>query len=451
MTLANTTLKAGFYKVDITPRVGVEMEGFGPFLNRRGLAVRDRLWARALALELGAQRLCIISCDLIYFPAEIIAAVQAGIGKAAGIAPEALMLHGIHTHSGPAVGRCNGWGVVDEPYLRILPHRVIRAAVEAFGRLRPVTLSHAVVPCEGIGLNREYDGDALPLEEVLRDDWRPSKPELTDTTCEVLKFEAEGKVIGFASYFGCHPVVCCQETHYIHGDYAGVATNMIEREHPGAVGLFLQGAQGDVNSCVVHKPEKESLLALDVIAARYANAVRAGLQQSKALSIDSIGYAQRDFNFSRVTPEVSSLRAKLEEQYALFAAAGAMDDDFKIGMATVAAMGYESLLGRLERGESLVEEIAVQALRVGDITFLAAPFEIFQAIKNDVKKRSRSKIPLVVGITNGSFGYATDRTVTARGGYAAQQVPLMFGIVPFAKIHDELVEAFLEVEKAAGK
>jgi uncharacterized protein YraI len=64
--------------------------------------------------------------------------------------------------------------------------------------------------------------------------------------------DADGRTIGFLSCFGCHPVVCCAQTRHIHGDYCGVATNLLEREHPGSVGLFLQGAQGDVNTCVCH-------------------------------------------------------------------------------------------------------------------------------------------------------------------------------------------------------
>jgi len=47
---------------------------------------------------------------------------------------------------------------------------------------------HATFPSERIGLNREYDKDAPPLEDVLRDGWRPAKPELTDAKCHVLKF-----------------------------------------------------------------------------------------------------------------------------------------------------------------------------------------------------------------------------------------------------------------------
>ena len=40
-------MKAGFAKFDITPRVGVSMAGFGPFLNRNSTGIRDRLEARA--------------------------------------------------------------------------------------------------------------------------------------------------------------------------------------------------------------------------------------------------------------------------------------------------------------------------------------------------------------------------------------------------------------------
>ena len=51
-------LEIGFGKVDITPRVGVEMQGFGPYIHRRGLAVRDRLFARAIAGEARGQDHC---------------------------------------------------------------------------------------------------------------------------------------------------------------------------------------------------------------------------------------------------------------------------------------------------------------------------------------------------------------------------------------------------------
>ena len=54
---------------------------------------------------------------------------------------------------------------------------------------------------------------------------------------------------------------------------------------------------------------------------------------------------------------------------------------------------------------------------------------------------------LVVSFANDSVGYATDRTCAARGGYAADMVPLILGELPFAKVHDELVEALLQLDR----
>ncbi|MGE5530671.1 MAG: hypothetical protein ACM3VW_00970, partial [Bacteroidota bacterium] len=327
-----------------------------------------------------------------------------------------------------------------------LPQKLAQAGLAALGNLREATLHHAEVPCEGVGLNREYDKDAPPLEEVLNEDWRPAHPELTDTTCHVLVARAEGRVIGFASYFGCHPVVCCAQTRYIHGDYAGVATNLLEREHPGSVGLFLQGAQGDVNSCVVHKPEQESLLALDVIAARYARSVRQGMAQAQPVDAEEVRHVLRPVTFSRRQFSYDDLAALLAEQEAILHAPGASDESQEVRMAMVYAQAYRKLLRQMKAGETLEPATEVQGLRLGPVSLLGGPFEIFQAIKNDVKAQAKSPIALVMGITNDQLGYAPDHTKAAQGGYAAQTVPLMLGSLPFAQIHDELVRELLALD-----
>ena len=42
-------MRFGFGKSDITPRVGVELCGFGAYCCRHSVGTRDRLWARAMA------------------------------------------------------------------------------------------------------------------------------------------------------------------------------------------------------------------------------------------------------------------------------------------------------------------------------------------------------------------------------------------------------------------
>ena len=441
-------MQIGFAKEDITPRVGVELCGFGPYLNRHSIGVRDRLWARGMAVRVGECTLILVSCDLIGVTAEITRQARRFIQAELALPDAAIMVHCTHTHSGPSTGQIIGWGDADQPYVEMLPRRIAIAALGAVANLAEATLRHAEVPCEGIGLNREYDRDAPPLAEVLQPDWRPAKPELTDTTCHVLAAESAGALIGFVSYFGCHPVVCCQQTRYTHGDFVGVATNLLERENPGAVGLFLQGAQGDVNSCVVHKPEQESLLALDIIAARYANNVRNGLRQAIPLPVEQLKAVSTHVAFSRLPLTAEEIRARLAEQEALLTAAGAGDTDRELRMAAVYATAYRRVLQKLAMGESIEEPTELQAFHIGPLTLLGTPFEIFQAIKNEIIARASSPIPLLLGLTNDGLGYAPDRTAAARGGYAAQMVPLMLDTLPFSNIHEELVAQVLKLEKA---
>ncbi|HOS42499.1 MAG TPA: neutral/alkaline non-lysosomal ceramidase N-terminal domain-containing protein, partial [Armatimonadota bacterium] len=222
-------MQIGFGKVDITPRVGVELCGFGPFINRHSIGIRDRLWARAMAVRHGGTTLALVSCDLIAVSEGITRRTRELVRAARGLPDDAVMVHCTHTHSGPCPSPLIGWGDADLPYLEVLPTRLARACCAAMDHLTTAELRHATAPCEGIGLNREYDRDAPPLDKVLRDDWRPAKPELTDTACHVITAHAGDRLLGFLSYFGCHPVTCCQQTRYLHGDYCGVATNLLER------------------------------------------------------------------------------------------------------------------------------------------------------------------------------------------------------------------------------
>ncbi len=440
-------MKIGFAKVDITPRVGIELAGFGPFIHRYSTLVRDRLWARAMVIEQDGKTLGLISCDLCSVQKSITRKVRELVQAESGVPAGAIMLHCTHTHSGPNAGGFTGWGAADEPYLELLPARIARACIQAWKNRREAKLSHATAKCEQIGTNREYDVWGPPTEEALREDWHPAKPELTDTICHVLKAESGGNTTGFVSYFGCHPVVCCNNNRQIHGDYCGVATNMLEREMPGSVGLFLQGAEGDVNSCVVCKPEQESLLALDIIAARYANAVRAGLQATRPMPVDVLSARTLETVFSRKEFSLEKLRAMLAGEKAVLDTPEASDSDQKIRMAVVNILALRKIIDAIEKGLPVAVPTELQMLQIGPIGLFGTPFEVFQTIKNEFCSKSRTKIPLVMSLTNDTLGYAPDRPAAAKGGYAADIVPMILGTLPFARIHDELVDNLLNLER----
>ena len=58
-------MRAGFGKAELTPPLGVELAGYGYYLQRRAAAVADPLYARALLLEQGEQRALLVSCEVL--------------------------------------------------------------------------------------------------------------------------------------------------------------------------------------------------------------------------------------------------------------------------------------------------------------------------------------------------------------------------------------------------
>ncbi len=442
-------MEIGFAKTDITPRVGVELCGFGPFLARHSTGVHDRLWARAMAVRAGGRRAVVIACDLIGIRLDTTRKVRELLARDFGMAPDEVMICCSHTHSGPATGAYIGWGESDPPYLETLPFRIAHAAGEALRRLQPANLLHAESPCEGIGINREYEQFWAPYDEAMKAEWRPTKPELTDTSCHVLTARSDdGQLLGFVASFGCHPVVCCSQCRVIHGDYPGVALNAIEQDHPGAVGLFLQGAQGDINTAIGGRSEPESLIALDEIADRFAQAVRAGITAGQAIEVDHVATCRRATAFSRKDWDEAELKRRLAECETKIAAPGESgmpnDSDHERRMQIVYALALRGLIDRDSAARKPASE--VHGLRMGPIAILGSPFETFRAIRNDVCAGAVAPIPLVVSFVNDSTGYAVDSACAARGGYAADMVPLICGELPFADIHAELVRELIALD-----
>lgn len=431
----------GLARVDITPRLGVELYGFGPFLHRQAKAVRTPLYARALAASDGDNTCVVVSCDLVGLSHELVQEARERITAASGVPGENICYHCTHTHSGPATKSGIGQGEPDLAYLEVLPVKLAEAALQALDDLAPAELRHAVVPCVGIGYNREYD-TRPSLAEALSDDWRPAMPEITDTEAHVLRLEGEHGLRGFASYFSCHPVIGSASNLYIHGDFPAVATGLLEREHPGSMGLFLQGCEGNTNSCVVHHGEQESLLALDVIASRYARQIRVGLEQAQPLQTTGVKAVSRRFPLTRAPLPLERLQEELAAYEVVTKASGASDEAGETRAAAVRAVALRRELARQARGEAFDETAEVQALRFGGITLVGAPFEIMRRYRVRVQAEFETPV-LVMSLTNGASCYAPEReSFDLPGNYAAQIVPYLVGCPPFApSVEDELVAA----------
>ncbi|MDD3695647.1 MAG: neutral/alkaline non-lysosomal ceramidase N-terminal domain-containing protein [Lentisphaeria bacterium] len=445
----------GCCKVDITPRVGVELAGFGPFINRHSIGVRLPLSARAYAFSEKGRKALLINCELIGLSEEFIKGVAEAICQSIpDLSPGQILICCTHTHSGPATISMHGWGEMDPVYQEILPDKLLQAGLQAWEKLEEVSLHIGKAPCEHIALNRERDKDAPPLSEVLQADWRPAKPELTDTEVQVLKFlRQDGSIKALLANYGCHPVVCCQKTRYIHGDFPALAVAMLEQEFPGSCCAFLQGAQGDINSCVVHKEEDESLMALSLIATRFANSLRQALVNCVELEDHSVRAVQENFDFSaRADINLQRLDEMEAEQLAKLHAPGVSDSDHEARIAMVFLLALRKMRKKLQQNPGYRPCLPLSGLRLGTVCLLGAPFEVMRAIKNDLVAASRSPHAMLLGFCNGYRGYAPDKEIVERnrqqkGGYTTDIVPMIFGELPYADLHTELLAGLSKIDE----
>ena len=441
-------MKAGFSCVNITPRLGVELFGYGPYINRHSESVRDLLEVRTAVLESRQETLVVAGCDLCGItPEGILKAKELIRERHPSLTDAGIFICCSHCHTGPGVSSLgDAWGRHDPAWERILPCKIAASVDLAFKKMEEVSFSTAVVPCEGIGLNRVYDRFSVPREEGILDTWRPEKPELTDTKSAILKFtRKDGSTAGFFAYYGAHPVVCGKSTA-ISGDYPAIAIHDIMRSNPGTVGIFLQGALGDVNTCLVGDPDKTVALGnLDVIARRFERAIRLGLEKSMPSGDETLAGFVKEYSFATKSVGKSFVEQFKKDQWAEYAKPDATEENCL--MATAYLDGMARLEQYLKDHPDGTRKAVLHGLRLGPVSLLGAPFEIFQAIKRDVVKNSKSPFPLVVSLTDGEYGYAPDNeSLLKTDGYESKISPLLSGLPAFSNVHNELKTALLEID-----
>jgi hypothetical protein len=280
------------------------------------------------------------------------------------------------------------------------------------------------------------------FESAMREDWQPNKPEETDLKASVLSVESEGKIIGFLSSFSCHPVVCCENTHSLHGDFVGVATNMVEHEIPGAVGLFLLGSHGDINVAVCHQPQDLSMRGLNTMAARYARVIRSGLQGTSRLRSTPLGAVLERARFTRTELRRDEIEVSIAGYREKVVRAPDGDASPDARLDAVRMVGLQRLLATLSANEPGEECLDLQAFRLGDLRIVGTPFELYRDIKLRLGREARHEPLLLLSMTNGHAGYAVSERRYRDAPYGSKLVPLIMGMQPFSQdIESQIVEA----------
>lgn len=225
---APPALRFGFAKREITPALGakpVYMAGFGH--DRKASSIHDPLWARAVAVSDGRQKIAIVSLDLIgFFHADVLKARERLQRQVPGAV---LIVASTHDHEGPDTmglwGRGSFSSGVDPAYLERVRRSIVESAVDALGRLKPARLVLAKTRTPGL-----IEDGRLPRV-------------IDDTLVAMRVVEEDGATLGSIVNWSSHPEALGGSNTAISSDFPHFLRARME-ERLGGTCVFVVGAIG---------------------------------------------------------------------------------------------------------------------------------------------------------------------------------------------------------------
>jgi neutral ceramidase len=234
-TATSPDFHVGTGKRDITPQAPTPMWGYGARHDALSQGTLDPLFAKALVLQVGDEKLAIVGTDLGRGPTPaMMSAIREGVRREAGI--EHVLICGSHSHHGPVIELTDqegmGRGKFDDAvnYTEQLTRWLIEVILEADRMTRPARMGTA---------SRELDFN--------RNRHSKREPKARDPLLWVVRFDdLEGKPIALLVNFAAHPVMTEASLLKFSADYPGFLQEAVEQQL-GAPCLFIQGASGDLS------------------------------------------------------------------------------------------------------------------------------------------------------------------------------------------------------------
>jgi hypothetical protein len=479
-------LQAGVGKVDITCKEGElsyglypqkTMAHIPPQYREQRVAIDDPLFARALVLDDGRQKVVLvtldccaigartISQDILYdSPDDFMPRLRQRVEDELGIPGDRVSASASHTHP-PGRLLCD-----DEEQIT----RTVAAIRQALDNLTPVTIGAGAGHENSLTLNRTWimkDGTDYswrpepPGAEIER--LRPIDPEIGIVRIDRL----DGSPLAVLYDFASHLLVGCRRGK-ITADFPGVTSAYLEERLGGGVtAIFLQGANGDIIEAAYD--DRENPRSKHDFGYRLGRSV---VQAYRTITTGpaAIGVATRqvEFPLRQDVPEavaalkreqadlVASLRyvrlsfktfLPLYLKYSLhpdfpnhvphrYLAADLCGDDtlrtldeqnrgaiktYLQGLRAMERMASNELrIATLEKHGEIIAALGgvsvpaeIKGIRIGDALFIAAPLEMLAEVGLNVKKLSPFKYTYVISNSNGYLHYAAPASYYGRGGY----------------------------------
>ncbi|MCK5805168.1 MAG: hypothetical protein KAI66_20215 [Lentisphaeria bacterium] len=403
------TTQAGVAKTVITPPLGTGLAGY--FHERIATSVKSDLHCHVLVLGSGENRLALISCDVICFSNEMADEIKKLVHERAGIAPEFVLIHATHTHTGPVMHQI-ALLPCDTDYLAQLPGHIADTVAEATADLFDCFLVAGRREESSVGSNRlgrRSDGQEVFSKTDVLGPAGPIDPEVLSLAVR----DATGSMRAMVVNYAMHPdVIGGGSADFFSPDWPGYVGDTISDVYgEDVVTVFLNGACGDIN----HRewtptrlpqggPAKSlqmgRVIASAAIAAAETGEVLEAAECRGSLEVLEIPFFTRDEAF---LAELEVIRTKSEAE--------------RVGWEKV-------ILGASERWrhDGEIARVPVHAMRFGDVVFVGLPGEVFVRWGLEIKHWSPGRFTFVAELANGCVGYIPTTDQAQRGAYGAKPI-----------------------------
>lgn len=433
-------IKAGVAEVDITPLMGVEMCGYGPYQKRVCTDVLDPLYARALWLESNEDSILIISVDLCAMDIGTRDEVAKDVHKMCGIDKKNILIAASHTHSGPAVEPMTAWGENDQDYVASLPGLLVKAAAAARDSSVPAKIGFCRQRVNNVGVNREQDVGPI------------------DTAAQLMRIDRmDGTPFAVIFNFGAHCAARYPFTTRISADWPGLVGAYIKIALPGTVALFLQGPCGNVNAFEmtfdrtdISTQQKICDMRTGDMAKRFGDQILPALRRIETKPSAKLAAVWKTIELSCVPPDAGELRKLID---ANIATADSMTHDAlrplyeRILDETPEEIAWQEARFKVDAARHQLELIEhppyqvaapLQVIRIGEAVIVGWPGEIFVELGLELRQRSPFPLTFVASFANHVVGYIpTPAAYESKGRphefghYPRCTTPMIYGTLPF--------------------
>lgn len=418
-------LQIGYARESITPGGGVNMRGYGNEAYRISTGFLDYLYATCIAVKDGESTILLYSTDVASAYEPWTSELRAKLKSKLGIPEENIQIGATHSHTAPAIG--TSYEAV-YAWKTLYMDGLVKTAEKAIADLAPATMYGKKIKTVKQNFVRHYkmingtyagsnfgDWSLAPVEHAT-----PGDPEMT-----LIKFDREGdkKDILLMNWQAhCDMIGGTQ----LSADYVGAARDILEKK-TGMHFIFFLGATGDQNPNSRIPGEKAKVNYQEYGAELAQYALEALPEITEKIEGQGIVTKQEKIIYNcNIHGQDRLVEAKKVTE--LFRQNG----DSAACTTYARSLGFESVFHCTAIVKCSqyppTDDFTVNVLRIGNLGFVAAPYEMFSENGLYIKKNSPYPFTIVSTVTNGSNGYFPTKEAFAYGCYESYSARFASGV-----------------------